>query len=251
MTKDDLRTDFPHDDRNGLLTAISFGENARKRGEEYHARNQAAQSMGFASADEADKMAKLAKLLKKTGNSPDELLSRLEANTSKKNPAFPTKFVSNPERRQEKLREQLNDAPEKEYKDCNRSVRTTEGTIDPRPWLRSQYTNDADQMICQICKEEMPFRKRDGEYYFEAVEALSRDHFPKEHEAQFLALCPLCAAMYKEFIKEDKDTMEILKGALMISDKHEVPLPLGDLDTSVRFVESHWHDIRTILQEMS
>ncbi|MBU1207326.1 MAG: hypothetical protein KKH04_10435 [Proteobacteria bacterium] len=33
------------------------------------------------------------------------------------------------------------------------------------------------------------------------VEALSRDHFTKEHEAQFLALCPLCAAMFKEFVK--------------------------------------------------
>lgn len=30
----------------------------------------------------------------------------------------------------------------------------------------------------------------------------------------------------------------------------EVSLQLGDLRTSIRFVENHWHDIRTILQEM-
>jgi len=113
----------------------------------------------------------------------------------KEKPAFPTRISTNPDRRQERLAEQMNDAPEKEYEQRNRSVRTTKGAIDPILWLRNQYTNDAGQMICQICKEEMPFRKRDGEYYFEAVEALSRDHFAKEHEAQFLALCPLCAAM--------------------------------------------------------
>ena len=45
----------------------------------------------------------------------------------------------------------------------------------------------------------MPFKKRDGEYYFESVEALSKAYFLKEREPQFLALCLLCAAMYKEF----------------------------------------------------
>jgi hypothetical protein len=56
--------------------------------------------------------------------------------------------------------------------------------------------------------------------------------------------------MYKEFIKHDESAMEALRGALMNSDEPEVPLRLGDLDTSVRFVESHRHDIRTVLQEM-
>ena len=30
MTKDDLHADFPYDDHNGLLTAIGFGERAKK-----------------------------------------------------------------------------------------------------------------------------------------------------------------------------------------------------------------------------
>ena len=105
-------------------------------------------------------------------------------------------------------------------------------------------------MVCQVCKEEMPFRKRDGEHYFEAVEALSRDHFTMEHEAQFLALCPLCAAMYKEFVKQDEGAMVVLKNALINMDGFEVPLHLGDLDTSIRFVETHRDDLRTIIQEM-
>ncbi len=94
----------------------------------------------------------------------------------------------------------------------------------------------------------MPFKKRDGEYYFEAVEALSRDHFAKEHEAQFLALCPLCAAMYNEFVKHDEGAMESLKNGLINSGNAEVPLQLGELGTSIRFVETHFQDIKTIIR---
>ena len=94
----------------------------------------------------------------------------------------------------------------------------------------------------------MPFRKCDGEYYFEAVEALSRDYFAKEHEAQSLALCPLCAAMYNEFVQHDEGAMESLKNALINSENPEVPLQLGELDTSVRFVETHFCDIKTIIE---
>jgi hypothetical protein len=43
----------------------------------------------------------------------------------------------------------------------------------------------------------MPFRKRDGVRYFEKKELLSRKYLPKEREAQYLALCPLCTAKYE------------------------------------------------------
>lgn len=248
MTKDDLRTDFPYDDRNGLLTAIGFGENAKRHSEKYQCRNHHAQQFGFASADVADKMVEIEKLLSERGTSPDELILQLKTDVNKQKPVFPTSTL-NSDRRQERLSEQLNNAPEKEYEQRERSVRTTRATIDPDLWLRNKYTNEANQMICQICKKEMPFRKRDGEYYFEAVEALSNDHLTKEHEAQFLALCPLCAAMYKEFVKQDKDAMESFKNALMNSEGPEVPLQLGDMSTSVRFVEKHWYDIRIILKK--
>lgn len=166
-------------------------------------------------------------------------------------PEFPTRKVRNRERRQERLTQQLADASKKEYEKHERSVRITKGTIDPSLWLRAQYTNDAGQMVCQICKEEMPFRKRDGEHYFEAVEALSREDFPMEHEAHFLALCPLCAAKYKELVKKDEATMADLRNALIDTNQFEVPLRLGDLCTSIRFVEPHILDIQTILGKTS
>ena len=181
---------------------------------------------------------------------PDEFARLKAAIASKKEkPIFPTRKVTNLERRQERLKEQLTDAPEKNYEERERSVRITRGAIDPSLWLREQYTNDAGQMVCQICKEEMPFKKRNSkEDYFEAVEALSRDHFPKEHEAQFLALCPLCAAMHTEFVKRDESAMSNLRQALLNSDQPEVSVSLGGIQTSIWFVENHFHDIKTILE---
>ena len=141
-------------------------------------------------------------------------------------PIFPIRPVVNPERRQTRFINQIADAPDKKYEERSRSVRTSKGTIGPTEWLRNQYVNEVDQMVCQICEEEMPFRKRDGKYYFEAVEAFSRDTFGQEHEAQFLALCPLCATMYKEFIKPGETAMEDLCQALKSSVEPTVPLKL-------------------------
>ena len=180
------------------------------------------------------------------GLSPDEVLSKLTPS-----PEFPTGSVGNPERRRARLVEQLHDASEKNYEVEQRSVRTTRGEIDPSVYLRNKYTNDDDQMFCQICQKEMPFKKPDGEYYFEAVEALSKDYLPKEHEAQFLALCPECAARYKVFVKNDEDAMRGVHGFLKNADDLEIPLKLGKWGTSLRFVETHRQFIKTILQENS
>jgi len=125
-------------------------------------------------------------------------------------------------------------------------VRVTSGTIDKNIWLKNNYTNEDYKMVCQICKKEMPFKKRNGEYYFEAVEMLSTKYFTKEHDAQFLALCPLCAAMFKEFIKSDDNAMQKLVDDLNNSVSFEVPIELGIAETSIRFVEKHWHDIKLL-----
>lgn len=241
ITKEQLHKDFKHDNRNGWLDAIGFGEEAKKRSEEYRTLNTQAKKLGFNSFEELNEVAKLKR------EDPEGYKKWRESNKEK--PSFPKSAVSNPDRRQERLLEQFNDASEKEYEKRDRNVRITRGTVDPIIWLKNQYTNETGQMICQICKEEMPFRKRDGEYYFEKVEAFSREHFTREHEAQFLALCPLCAAMYKEFVKNDESAKKGLYLDLKNSEKPEVPLNLGKEKTSIRFVESHWRDMRTILQE--
>ena len=237
---------FPYDVGKKWLKAIGFGETEKKKHYEQNRdkfgerhRSRIAKEMGYDNEDDAKRWA----VVKKKGFTPEEVLSKMTLS-----PKFPKSSVSKLGRRQERLSEQLHEAPEKEYEKLHRSERTTRGKIDPSTYLRNWYTNDDHQMICQICQEEMPFRKRDGEYYFEAVEALSRDYLPKEHEAQFLALCPECAARYKEFVKNDEGVMRRVHGLLQNADELEIPLQLGDWGTGLRFLETHRQDIKTILQ---
>ena len=216
------------------------------------------QGVGWRASSEDDKQREHANMLgvslediKFLKMHPDEF-AQLKAEIASRNnrPTFPKRTVTNPERRQERITDQLSESPKKEYEERERSVRTTRGAIDPSLWLREQYTNDDGQMVCQICKKEMPFRKRNGEHYFEAVETFSHDYLPMEHEAQFLALCPLCAAMYKELVKKDEAAMADLRKALLEMDSLEAPLRLGDLETTIQFVETHRYDVKTILEEI-
>ena len=62
----------------------------------------------------------------------------------------------------------------------------------------------------------MPFKKRDGQYYFEAVEALNT--LSQELLPLHLALCPVCAAKYKEFVKRDEAALQLARAALVASD---------------------------------
>ena len=184
-----------------------------------------------------------------------EKFQQLKKDISDQNqkPVFPQKPPSDPERTQEKIAERMDEASEKKYEQRGRKVRTTRNEIDPNTLLKDWYTNDAQEMVCQICEKEMPFKKRDGEYYFEAVESFPKGHLPKELELEelFLALCPLCAAKYKEFVKRDEKALYKLKDDLMNKNNCEIPLRLGDhQDKSIRFVEGHYLRIKEIVQKL-
>lgn len=235
---------------------LDFGQNVEERREAQDLDNERqtkdrkfkedfVRHMGFESLEEAEEIARLTK------ENPEEYTKFKEAVSIRKaRPTFPNRPVPNPERRQEHLEVQLSDAPVKEYEKRERRVRTTNGAIDPKTWLRNQYTNDADQMICQICKEEMPFRKRDGAHYFEKKELFSSKYLTKEHEAQYLALCPLCAAKYDEFVKNDDEVMAKLWEEIISTKDCEIPILLGHEKTSIRFVETHYHDLKTIIESV-
>ncbi len=241
---DYLPAGFSHDYGSEWLRKIEFGKNTIKQTEKI----MYARKLGFKSPDEAEKGVEITRLCRETGKSPDEIISQLK-NLRETKPKFPSKKSSNPEQRADKVSQHHADAPEKTYEDKTRSVRTSAKTVDKDSYLRDKYTNEFDEMVCQICKYPMPFKKRNGKFYFEAVEAFS-ESFSKEYEAQYLALCPVCAAKYKEFIKKDETAMSTFKSDLINADSgsHEVPLSLDNVESSIRFREDHWIDIRTILQ---
>ncbi len=237
---------FPYEPTQKWLQAIEFGKAAREQKAEHIQWNQKAKDLGFNSGDDAEKWAGFARDLKEKGISIDDVKSKFSFQNSETNPDFPTAPARNQERRAKLIAEQLRNTPEKaEVPDVNVQIRRRE--IDRHTGLRDLYTNDLGEMTCQICEEKMPFKKRDGEYYFEAVEILTSHYFPKEHEAQLLALCPECAARYKYFVIGDISAMEALKKQLMSSNNLKVSVQLGELETSIRFVETHLLDLKTVL----
>ena len=201
-----------------------------------------------ASPEMIQQIASLLQLGPDFGHPPPSPSSHFAPLLSSQVPDFPVSSVSNPARRKEKILVDLKEAPDQEYVEKVRNVRTTRSEIDPKTWLSAEYMNDDGQVICQICQEEMPFKYR-GNYYFDAVEML-KGYFTKEYEAQFLALCPECSPKYRTFVKQVPAAMDALKKQLMHSDgagDFKVPLKLGNTDTSLRFVERHWLDVRAIL----
>lgn len=174
-------------------------------------------------------------------------------------PQFPSKPVADPQRRQEKILELSIAAPERDYEQKSRSVRTSQPNHDPKPTLKNYYTNNLGQLICQICEEEMPFKKRDGEYYFEVVECFDKKMMEefgliKEVPELYLALCPICAAKFQEYIKRDPNKMDKFLEAIKSAENElsiSFQLDMPEIITSVRFVEKHLHDIRVILKDKS
>jgi len=243
MTRDDLRRDFPYDDRNGLLTAIGFGERAKRRSEEYQARNEVAKVMGFASAEEAEE---LAKLVSESGVTPGELRSLV---IQRQRASQPEESVPNPERRRQGVLERRDNAPTKEGVTRERTIQPNARpeTLEAKAYLRAKYRNSEGQLICQCCHAEMPFKVR-NDYYFEAVQCVrGLDHHYFENR---LALCPTCAAMYQH-ARETGDA-EIRRSiiehdALDSASFVEINIKLAGRQFQLRFVGTHWFDVKTVL----
>ena len=223
---------YPDDAGEDWLKAIEFGKIVDKQKEENAQQNQKAKEFGFDSVDEANTMAEIANTWKEQGKSPEESLKKLVAQ----------------ERRKESLIIELDDAGEKIYKIVPRSTKVTGNTIDPRTALRARYTMDENSMHCQMCSKSMPFKKRNSdEDYFEAVEALGKGYFFKEHEAQYLALCPECAAAYTEYVKRDPKARETFHDALKNSDSPQIHVESNGRTIRIWFEDKHWQDLKTVL----
>ena len=227
---------FPYETGQKWLELIEFGKTAKQhrlenihKEVEQNSRNQRAREFGFGTEDEAKKAAAF---FKEQGKTPEELLKKLHTQ----------------KRRKELLIIDLDDAEEKSYEVLARSVKVTGNTIDPRTALRAQYTTDENRMHCQMCSKSMPFKKRNSdEDYFEAVEALGKGYFFKEHEAQYLALCPECAAKYTEFVKKDRKARKAFYNTLKNSEYPHIHLESNGETIYIRFEDKHWQDLKTVV----
>lgn len=234
---------FDYDDRNGMLTAIEFGERARERDTAYRARTESARGLGFGSAEEAQQVAEI---LRQPGVSVERLRALVQA---QKAVPLPEAKVPQPARRSTKVMESAAHAPDKESVSRERSVDpNAQGSIlEARAYLRAKYTNSDGQLVCQCCHAEMPFKVR-GEYYFEAVQCVR--NLDKHYFQNRLALCPTCAAKYQharettdEQISTEVRTVDLADDVASAS----VQMRLAGVGYSLYFVGSHWFDLKTLL----
>ena len=164
-------------------------------------------------------------------------------------PPFPRKLSHDPDNRQKRAKQGAQNAPKKTFEDRTRSVRASSTTDDTDTYLRESYINEKEQLVCQMCEQEMPFRRKDGKHYFESVQLF--DDFSREHTGAYLALCPVCAAKYKEFVKRDEGNEKKVRAGISLSEIDEpitVEVTLGQEDGSIRFVQRHLLDVHGVLE---
>ena len=253
MTKEQLREGFEYDDRNGGLKAVFFAEDAQRATEEDRQRKENEENVLALSKEIFDLAPDEINLLRKAKKLG--LLENLKSQVDKSSlpTEFPKRPSTGPQRRAQRARERAGESPKKKYEVRKRSVRVSAPSGEHVTYLEQNYTNDKDQLVCQICEEEMPFRRRDGRYYFEAVQLF--DNLSREYAAAYVALCPLCAAKFKELVKKDEEQRESLSTKILSivefgkePGELRVSLQFGEETGSIRFVEKHFLDIQGFIK---
>jgi hypothetical protein len=169
-------------------------------------------------------------------------------------PTFPSSESANSERRKQKIAEYAANAVERTFEKRERSVRVTVWSVweDTESYLRDLYLNEEDKMVCQICGMAMPFRRRDGKWYFEQILCIGQGVVTREVFPNHLALCPICAAKFKHIIntppKELRQRLiDAAEVAVSESEPITVDISLGDAVYQLKFVRDHILDLLVVL----
>ena len=124
----------------------------------------------------------------------------------------------------------------------------SQASAESRAYLRGQYTTTVGEMHCQACRKPLPFKIKDGSWYFEAVRLVNARR--QVHTANAIALCPLCAALYKyargtknEAIIDNLGSTVIDAGQGLV----EIPVVLDGKRVKIAFTGKHAIDVKTAL----
>lgn len=241
--RDLLPEGFPFDPGWPWLKAIHFGHEAGKQSEVYRQKQTSAKELGFESVEEAEKW----KRVRDSGISPDDILAQ---QAQRQRVSQPEKSAPDPVRRRKNVLANMEDAPSNESVQRERSIQkgVSEVSARAKAYLRTIYKNPEEQLVCQCCHEEMSFKLRSGEHYFEAVQCIEDKE--TRHFQNRLALCATCAAMY-QYARETDDA-EIRRSIIELdaddqAPSVEIPIRLAGREFTLRFVGTHWFDLKTIL----
>jgi len=218
------------------LKAIQFGEDEVKRTEARQLKQNLAKSWGFADAESIDRAQRFAAL---PVEEQERILAEME---HRRHFELPEHEPSNPERRAQRVGEHAQNAPEREFEKRLRSVAVGKEAVkeEAAEYLRHQYTNSDDEMICQVCKTALPF-KLDDSYYFEKIEFLP--DVDNRHYQNYLALCPNHAAMYELA----NGSSETIRDSFLSFCGNELDVVLGQRPMSIYFTRTHIADLRVVI----
>lgn len=183
------------------------------------------------------------------GAAPDDL--RALAGELKARRRFPDAASDDPERRTHVAALDAVGAPERHTESRVRSVVVGQALAreESRSYLRELYTSAEGEMFCQACQKVMPFKRSDGEWYFEAIPFVGGRK--KVHRVNALALCPLCAAFYvHKRAPNDGALLESLDSLKMVAGQGSVELAVlfDGRRTTLQFTGKHALDLRTVLR---
>lgn len=242
LDEETIHPDFPVQDA-PMLNAIGFGSKTAARHLERKGLDQAAQTLGFKDASQAERLSMLAESLGPDG--VDQLMRERESRS-----VLPEEAAYG-ERRATRTADSYEAAPTRSYDTRQRSVRVDaavnrEGR---RTYLRAAYESHGS-VICQACHEPMPFQAPDGRDYFEGVQCMEHSH---DVSSNALALCPVCSAKFRSWgvaknadWQEELATFPLTEGQLSA----QVAVRLAGEDTLMHFTGKHLMDLQILMNSL-
>jgi len=216
------------------IKAIKFGVEIARKSQDQRQVEAAAQLLGIEDIERTRRFQSLP---------PEEQVRILDDWERKQAIALPVDRSTNPERRAERVAAQAVDAPERVREDRTRSVLLGAKGFkeEAKRYLRERYTSDG-QMICQICKDRLPFKLDDGSDYFEAIPFLVELE-QRHHYQNYLALCPNHAAMYQHANGSSGSMLEKVAeldaGVLIVL--------LAQKELTIHFTPKHIDDLKAVI----
>jgi hypothetical protein len=182
---------------------------------------------------------------------PPEVLTAAVEEWRRQRAAFPVHPSDNPSRRAEVA---SGDADSADLRETEKRLRQvvrgqTRNAEERRTYLRENYTDSDERVICQCCHHVMPFKLKDGSWYFEAVEFVPGRK--RVHKVNALALCPVCAAKYK-YVRETKESTlidELLAVGVPAGEGFiELSILIAGKRVALRFTGKHAIDLQESLR---
>ena len=244
MTDEDLPDGWERPSSGSLVHKLAYGAKAARRRQQEQGVTEYLRDEGL----EEDGM-DLLREAKEVGLTNADLREMVREKAAMMR--FPQAPSQDPDRRLTVAEQDATDAPEYVASLRERSVvdGRAAASVESRAYLRGQYTTANGEMFCQGCRRPLPFKMKDGAWYFEAVRYVPARK--NVHIANAVALCPLCAALYKYARDTPNQALVSQIAGIRVAAGQgivDVPVILDAKRVLIRFTAKHAIDLQGALR---